>query len=157
MALAVVLLPLDASAQSWPPTEIGQDIRLWAPSLGMVKERASVISWHAESLSMIQPSVTDSVDVPLDAIVRLEVLEGKSRWRGALLVGSIASVAGFAIGLAGRDCEAWDDLCQGGLGVCWYGGRGGLVGFLAGGLVGSQIPMDVWRRQELPDPSGAGR
>lgn len=139
-ALAGVSLAGEGSAQEQPAIHPGARVRITAPLLHLNR--------HVGTVDRLIPDtvVVDTIRVPTQSLVRLEVRSGTKSWAleglafGLLFGASMGALVGYG------ECRGEPDL-----GLCVYMGATmlGIVGLVVGGLVGTFVHTDRWREVPL--------
>jgi hypothetical protein len=122
------LLPVQLAAQTTPPVDVGDRIRVWTSDMS---------------------KVTASVSIPFAALLRLEVSRGflsrrASAWKRARW-GAAIGAGGGAISLGLQHNQV-----QGSVGPAHAAALGAWSGCLFGGMIGALVgatrPMEKWER-----------
>lgn len=164
IVMALVLAGASVSAgvrhplvgQEMPPVPGGSRVRVWAPDLGVRRERAAVLTWHDSTVSFRpEASGGDTVLVPFRALRRLDVYVGKDRLRGGMVGAAIGGTVGMLVGTvigngAVQGCQEW--LCE--LEALNYMAGGMAIGMALGVPVGVSAAPDKWARVDLPVAAG---
>lgn len=159
LAAAVLLgtqapVPVLAQDGSTPKVaEIGQRVRITAPSRSMLEMVGTVQGRTANGLLFRPDEGAGALEVPFESVTRLQIRRRHSNaGTGALIGGLVGGVLGGVAGAAsGCDADQWCVGPAGGslvaLGVVLVGG----VGAGLGALIGSAIHSEGWRDVRIPD------
>jgi len=133
----------------------GDQVRFWAPQLGHKKATGTLRSWHDSTVAFGLVDDQQDALIPYRELTKLEVLEGKDRWRGAGMGAALGALAGGLVGMlignsAVEGCTEF--MCE--MNAFSYAGVGMLIGIGVGVPIGVQAAPDKWKRVNLPTEMG---
>jgi hypothetical protein len=141
------LLPVQLAAQTTPPVDVGDRIRVWTSDMSKVTGRVEAMT--SDTLVFQADRQTASVSIPFAALLRLEVSRGflsrrASAWKRARW-GAAIGAGGGAISLGLQHNQV-----QGSVGPAHAAALGAWSGCLFGGMIGALVgatrPMEKWER-----------
>jgi hypothetical protein len=161
-AVVAVLAPTSmVRAQTVEAPAPGDRVRVTAPSVGINRRPAHLVTRRGDTLHLLLRGGPDTVAIPVSAITRLEVSRGTHRpWARNGLVGL---VAGAALGVVGAAMFVEDRQNCEGIGLCGeekgfamfgMGLVGGITGGVVGVIVGASRPVDRWAPVRLDSLTG---
>ena len=155
VALLALPRPDPALSQDLPVIPAGTLIRIAAPSEGLNSQRATFVSWQAQSLAAVFSPEGDTMEVSLGSVTRLESFVGRSAGRGAvngaLIGGAALGVVGLLVGRAKvADCSG--SFCS--IGALNYLVGGFAAGAAVGAPIGSLRPPERWENHRLSPEAG---
>lgn len=166
LLLAVVWLAapaaLRAQVRMSAPLGEGTRVRITAPTVLDRRFAGEVVQMTADTLVLARRD--EDLAVPLDAVERIELSQGRDRFRGMLWGAGIGALAGTAAGALA--CEASGTECtgteEGGalamfVGALGGGGAGALAGFAIGGerwVTIREAPGSPFALAAAPAPRG---
>jgi hypothetical protein len=153
LAAPLAMTAQEAVNSSWPIAS-GSRVRILSPVLGGQKTTGTVVSATKESILFQPRSLETPQALGVSAITRIDVSQGthsrklKGAGLGFLIGGLGAAAITAATWSKPKDCFMCMDFGRAG-DSAFMGGFGGIVGALAGLIVGSH-QTESWRAVEIP-------
>jgi hypothetical protein len=156
---AALVAPTLSAAQAGPvldwPIAPGSRVRILSPVLGDQKETGSVISATSDTLVFRPAKLATAFAIATPNIVGIEVARGthsrklKSALLGFLAGAGAGAIIGYATYTRPAPCNAFCFDFGPGFSATVVGGLGGILGTLAGTIVGAQ-QTDTWVPVAVP-------
>lgn len=150
IARAILLLPLIASAASAQYSNrigiaTGTRVRVLAPSIFPERATATVLAAQNDTIVVARSDGAVSLSLPVSAIQKLEISEGRSRFKWAGL-GALAGL--FVGGYLGGTIGGKDDTSGVGAAAGFFAGS--ILGVPGGAVLGALAAPERWVNYPLP-------
>jgi hypothetical protein len=160
LGVLITLTFLPISAQETPAMRLGDRVRVTYGTVERQEMDGVFQGVEGTDLLVLSRETSEVHRIPTGSVERSRVYQGKKRhhWTGFGIGGGAGAVAGFALSLI--VVQSWGCFSDGFYGLerveCETSGEGaaivgfGLIGGLAGALIGSFIKTDRWEPVSLP-------
>ncbi len=155
LLLVVLIIPPSTARGQWiPPLTEGVRIRLTAAVPEMSRQVGFYGGLLSDSLVLTLEKDSTVAAHPFNRVHGLEVysgrgVSGKRVLRWASIGGGVGFLIGAVIGDASKPCDNCLDFT-----ALTYAITGMAIGLAGGAIAGAAIPVDKWRRVELPAEYG---